>query len=111
MKPRPTRREVVLSLAGTAALATAVPLLAACERGAGGDVQVKTSGREVTLTHMFNWAPAQFEPMEKNTNALMAAEPKIKVTSTPATGGTWPDKPLSMFAAGTPPDVMSGDVS
>ena len=60
MEPRPTRRDVVWSLAGMAALTTTVPLLAACERGGGGDVQVKPSGREVTLTHMFNWAPAYY---------------------------------------------------
>jgi multiple sugar transport system substrate-binding protein len=97
-------------LAGAAAGAA---VLAGCQAGASGaaDVQVKPSGKDVTITHVFNWAPAQFAPMEKNTNRFMAANPKIKVVSTPATGGTWPDKPLSMFAAGTPPDVMSGDVS
>jgi multiple sugar transport system substrate-binding protein len=88
--------------------------LAAClpDRGAdGAAVQTKPSGREVTLTHMFNWAPAQFAPMEASTAAFSAQFPRIKVTSTPATGSAWPDKPLAAFAAGTPPDVLSGDVS
>src|SRR5438309_1458426 len=106
-----TRRRVLRVLVvGAAAGAVA---LAACQPGASGavDVQVKPTGKDVTITHVFNWAPAQFAPMEKNTNRFMAANPTIKVVSTPATGGAWPDKPLSMYAAGTPPDVMSGDVS
>ena len=103
-----TRRDVVAGAAlGGLWLAACLP-----GGGAGGEaVQTKPSGREVTLTHMFNWAPAQFAPMEKNTAAFTARYPRIKVESSPATGGAWPDKPLAAFAAGTPPDVLSGDVS
>jgi (R,R)-butanediol dehydrogenase/meso-butanediol dehydrogenase/diacetyl reductase len=48
--------------------------------------------------------------MEANTAPFVERNPKLNVVSSPATGGAWPDKPLSMFAAGTPPDILSGDV-